>query len=120
MNDNVCNTRFAFNILLCKTLNQSLNQIPDTAPYKVSHFFTNYPTALHASMCDGRVMNLTYVIHPDVDHDCFKVNVYFESINTLEPIITVIMDIPMLNAYQEYVNEAIAVSVYKQGFDNPK
>ena len=53
MNDAVQSAKFAFNILLTRALNQSLHLIPDDAPYNIAHFFTNYPTDLHASMRDG-------------------------------------------------------------------
>src|SRR5699024_540531 len=106
--------KFAFNILLAKVLNQSLHLIPDDAPYNIAHFFTNCPTDLHASMHDGRVMNLTYETRPDVTNDCFYVNVYFESPLYVSPILSVVMNSQMLAAYKRFVEVFIEVSMSMQ------
>ena len=114
MNDTVQSAKFAFNILLARALNESLHLIPDDAPYNISHFFTNCPTGLHASMRDGRVMNLTYETRPDVNNDCFYVNVYFESPLYVSPILRVVMDTQMLIAYKRFVEVFIEVSMSMQ------
>lgn len=114
MNDDIKGAAFAFNILLASVLNQSLHLIPDDAPYTISHFFTNYPTGLHASMRDGRTMNLTYETRPDVNNDCFYVNVYFESPLYVSPILSVVMNSQMLIAYKRFVEVFIEVSISMQ------
>lgn len=114
MNDNVQSAKFAFNILLARALNQSLHLIPDDAPYTISHFFTNAPTGLHASMRDGRTMNLAYETRPDVNNDCFYVNVYFESPLYMSPILRMVMDTQMLIAYKRFIEVFIEVSMSMQ------
>ena len=114
MNDNVQSAKFAFNILLARALNQSLHLIPDDAPYTISHFFTNAPTGLHASMRDGRTMNLAYETRPDVNNDCFYVNVYFESPLYMSPILRIVMDTQMLIAYKRFIEVFIEVSMSTQ------
>lgn len=115
MNDEVADVKFAFNILLARALNQSLHLIPDDAPYNIAHFFTNCPTGLHASMRDGRTMNLTYETRPDVNNDCFYVNVYFESPLYVNPIMKVTMSTQMLTAYKRFVEVFIEKSMRQQG-----
>ena len=114
MNDAVQSAKFAFNILLASALNESRHLIPDDAPYNIAHFFTNCPTGLHASMRDGRVMNLTYETRPNVNIDCFYVNVYFESPLYMSPILRVAMSTQMLIAYKRLVEVFIEASMSMQ------
>ena len=115
MNNNVQAAKFAFNILLASALNESRHLIPDDAPYNISHFFSHYGTnLLHANMRDGRALPLTYETRPNVDIDCFYVNVYFESPLYVSPILSVVMNSQMLAAYKRFVEVFIEVSMSMQ------
>lgn len=115
MNDEVADVKFAFTILLSTMLNQNLDKVPKSAPYNISHFFTNHPGNLYASMQDGRTLNLTYDTHPDVSNHCFNVNVYFESPLYVNPIMKVTMSTQMLTAYKRFVEVFIEKSMRQQG-----
>lgn len=114
MNNTVLTAKFAFNILLANALNQSIHLIPDDVPYTISHFFTNFSTGLHVSMRDGRTMDLTYETRPNVNIDCFYVNVYFESPLCASPILSVAMNSEMLIAYKYFVDVFVKVSMSMQ------
>lgn len=115
MNDDIKAAAFAFNILLASALNESRHLIPDDAPYNISHFFSHYGTnLLHANMRDGRALPLTYETRPNVNIDCFYVNVYFESPLYMNPILSIVMDAKMLASYKRLVEVFFEASMSKQ------
>ncbi len=115
MNDDIKGAAVAFNILLASALNESRHLIPDDAPYNISHFFSHYGTnLLHVNMRDGRALPLTYETRPNVNIDCFYVNVYFESPLYMNPILSIVMDAKMLAAYKRFVEVFFEASTSKQ------
>ena len=120
MNDDIKAAAFAFNILLASALNESRHLIPDDAPYNISHFFSHYGTnLLHANMRDGRALPLTYETRPNVNIDCFYVNVYFESPLYMSPILSIVMDAKMLASYKRFVEVFFEASMSMQEQSGP-